>query len=849
MTQGSVFSVPRLPKPVRRVAELVREVLPEGRPLPDDTWKAHYAVILVVLWFHLPVILVGAAYTGREFAAGALAVAPVAAVAAVASPPVWGRRVAATLATLGLVTASAVLVHLTDGAIETHFHFFVVVALASSYHDWTPLLGAIGFVAAEHGIVGVIAPHSVYDHSDAVMHTWRWAAIHAMFITLAAAASLLGWRVTEKAQDAERQLMDRVSDLATRDELTGLANRRFLHAKIDELANERASRVGIDDDETFSLILLDIDDFKVINDSLGHVAGDALLVSAGERLVRVIGAAGMVARLGGDEFAVLVWRGGKRAATRLAERIVAVFHDEFVIAGGPVRRHASLGVAVAGRGSSASVLLRDADLAMYAAKAAGKGMVAVYSTEMLATVQQRLQLENHLRHALDRGEMSVHYQPVVEAASGEVIAVEALMRWTHPSWGEVLPSTFIPVAESSGVISQLGEWVLRRACTDVLALSADRSKPLRVAVNVSVRQLQDSRFADLVRSVLEETGLPGADLTIEVTESLGITEDLDTTRTLAELDDLGIKLSLDDFGTGHSSLARLRTLPFSELKIDRSFTAEIQDDGECGPIITAILAMARALGLNVIAEGVERAGQAAALKRIGCDAMQGFLFGHPVPVHELRHRVSEWGTSERPLAMRGPRIRNLLDQLNATNSADGEGLGYLVRAALAELVEHNGLATMYLTQVDLAAGTQQVVCAHWESSLVPEELLVDWEDTLCRRALSSGPLYTTDVVRSFPGNAVAASVSLRTFITAPLRSSDGELQGTLCGASCALVPLDADVRALFAALANIFEDHLAVLFKELRPIRLGRGARPANGQSDWAGAVGAAISHSVSLPK
>nr|MBA3266164.1 diguanylate cyclase [Nocardioidaceae bacterium] len=489
MTQGSVFSVPQLPKPVRRVAAFVREVLPDGRPLPDDTWKAHHAVILVVLWFHLPVVLIAAAYTGREFAAGVLAVAPVAAVAVVASPPVWGRRVAATLATLGLVTASAVLVHLTGGVIETHFHFFVVVALASSYHDWAPLLSTIGFVAAEHGIVGAIAPHSVYDHSDAAMHPWRWAAIHAMFITLTAAAGLLGWRATEKAQDAERQLMDRVSDLATRDELTGLANRRFLHAKIDELANERASRVGIDDDETFSLILLDIDDFKVINDSLGHVAGDALLVSAGERLVRVIGAAGMVARLGGDEFAVLVWRGGKRAATRLAERIVAVFHDEFVIAGGPVRRHASLGVAVAGWGSSASVLLRDADLAMYAAKAAGKGMVAVYSTEMLATVQQRLQRENHLRHALDRGEMSVHYQPVVEAASGEVLAVEALLRWTHPSWGDVLPSTFIPLAESSGAISQLGEWVLRRACTDVMVLSADRSKPLRVSVNVSVRQL------------------------------------------------------------------------------------------------------------------------------------------------------------------------------------------------------------------------------------------------------------------------------------------------------------------------------------------------------------------------
>jgi len=849
---------------LRRVGQMVHAALPEGRPLPEGTWQAHHAVILLVLWLHVPAVLLVAVGTGHGVVTVALAGAAVAGTAALASAPTWGRRTAAALATLGLVTASALLVHLTSGMIEMHFHFFVVVALASSYHDWVPLLCAIGFVGAEHGIVGIVAPQSVYDHADAAEHPWRWAAIHALFVALAAAGGLLGWRAVERAQDGERQLMATVSDLATRDALTGLPNRRLLHTRMEELTAEETGPSGAAEDESYSLILLDLDDFKVVNDSLGHVAGDALLVAMAERLVRVVGEDGLSARLGGDEFAVLLWRGGRTAATALAERIVAATHEEVLLDGRPVLTRASIGVAVGTKGLDASSVLRNADLAMYAVKAAGKGKVAVYSPEMLAAAQRRLDLENHLRHAIARDELHVHYQPLVEAASGEVMGVEALARWTHPSWGEVSPSAFIPVAEGSDVIAQLGEWVLRRACSDVVALSAGRSRPLRLSVNVSMRQLRHPGFAGTVQDVVAESGLAFADLTLEVTESLVMTEDEATTRTLGELAGLGVRLSLDDFGTGHSSLARLRALPFSELKIDRAFTSELRDDGDCGPMVTAILAMARALGLTVVAEGVERAAQAAGLKRLGCDVLQGFLFAYPMPVEELRRgglgsplpaaatalggvgapdRVGApggVGTSDgvppaggvgasgpdRTASDREPRVLALVDRLAGRAPADAADLDRLLRGALAELVRTTGLETMYLTRVDLAGRTQQVlVCSG--SDLVPEGLQLDWEDTLCRRALTDGPLYTTDVVRSFPNHDASAELGLRTFVTAPLHSRSGELQGTLCGASSALVPLDGEVRTLIQVLAAAFETHLPALFDQLAPAVRGTDAELA----------------------
>jgi diguanylate cyclase (GGDEF)-like protein len=431
---------------------------------------------------------------------------------------------------------------------------------------------------------------------------------------------------------------------ACHDPLTGLANRMVLHQRLEEML--QATSTG--SECAAALIVLDLDDFKVVNDSLGHVTGDALLVAAADRLSTVTGEEGIVIRLGGDEFAVLMNTADETDAVRLGERILAEFHRDFRVQRHTVRTTASVGITVEGAIADKADLLRNADLAMYAAKSAGKGKLAVYRREMLDQARQHLDLTNHLRHAIERQEMHVAYQPIVDADTGDLRALEALLRWDHPAWGAVAPETFIPAAERSGTILLLGEWVLRTACRDARQLADRHGRDVRMAVNVSARQLQSLDFVTVVQSALDDSGLHPALLTLEVTESL-LMEHHHSIVVLHRLHQLGVHLAIDDFGTGHSSLARLRMLPVTDLKIDRAFIKEITP-GDCGPIITAVLAMGHALGLNVVAEGVETQMQLQALTGLQCDAIQGYLISPPVPLSGLRLDTMPWMVNTFPCA-------------------------------------------------------------------------------------------------------------------------------------------------------------------------------------------------------
>ena len=812
---GSVLRRGCVPGVGARLIEL-RRALPEGRALPQSTWQAHHRVVLTVLWLHLPALLGLALVVGHPVPHAFVLLAPVLVAAVVGSRTGRSRQLSASVTTLGLVIASAVLVHLTHGTIESHFHFFVVVALAASYHDWTPLICAILFVGLEHGVVGVLFPTSVYDHGSAAQAPWTWAGIHAFFVALAAGAGLLGWRATESAQDRERSTLARVAEMAETDPLTGLANRRALQRHLDgwpRTGDPGAGDVG----PRVAVALLDLDDFKVVNDSLGHAAGDEVLRTTANRLQAVVRGRGLVARLGGDEFAVLV-TGGLDELDTLAAGIADAVNEPLEILGREVWCGGSVGVAAARTPEEAEFVLRNADLAMYAAKERGKGQVAFYSPQMLAGVQRRLDLENHLRHAIDRGELAVHYQPIVASSSAEVVGLEALARWHHPTMGTISPEAFIPAAESTGFIVAMGDWVLRTACADAVRLSRGRSQPLRMSVNITVRELREPGFVSRVRAAVDETGIAPGSLTLEVTEGLVMTADRIAEKALDALSDMGVRLALDDFGTGHSSLARLRSLPFSELKIDRAFTAEIGVDDTAGPLVAAVVAMAHALGLSVVAEGVERPAQADSLRRAGCDALQGFLFAAPVPSESLVASLAAPSPAgDRNDDALAPHLVQVVDDLAlaAAQASSGGELVTRIRETLTLLAGVTGLEALYLTTVDVEADHQHVLLASSGNRHVPEGLTATWQGSLCRQALSTGVDYSTHVARDLPGVGAAEVLGLRTFVVTPLWSPDGELVGTLCGAASGAAPLGADERFVLRLLARALEKNLDLLTEHL----------------------------------
>lgn len=438
----------------------------------------------------------------------------------------------------------------------------------------------------------------------------------------------------------ERRRSDqKIAFLATHDSLTGLPNRALFSERASRsIARSRETGIGL------ALLFIDLEQFKRLNDAQGHMVGDAALVAVAAELRARIGVDDTVARIGGDEFVVILTGqdDAARAATRFATDIKARLGRPLHVPDRDVSLTASVGISLfPAHGDSVGELLRHADAAMYVAKSRGRNDFVFFSPEMGVAAAERLDLENHLARALALGQLELHYQPQVGLASGTTVGVEALLRWRHPSWGLVPPATFIPIAEESGLILAIGEWVLRTACAQNKSWQEAGLPRLPVAVNISPAQLRQAGFVESVSRVMAETGLDPRYLELEITESMVTSRTESMVARLKALRALGVLLSIDDFGTGYSNLGYLTAFALDRLKIDQSFIRDLPSDPNASSIVGAIMAMGRSLGLRIMAEGVETAEQADFLRGIGCDDAQGFLYGRPTDAEEFERLLRD----------------------------------------------------------------------------------------------------------------------------------------------------------------------------------------------------------------
>ncbi|MDQ1436822.1 MAG: hypothetical protein QOK43_451 [Acidimicrobiaceae bacterium] len=439
---------------------------------------------------------------------------------------------------------------------------------------------------------------------------------------------------------------------ANHDELTGLPNRALV---LDRLGHAMA-RVAREDGHV-CVLFVDLDRFKSINDSLGHSVGDEVLVRVAERLHMAVRPSDTVGRLSGDEFVVVCEDLAVADAMRIAERVADAVSAPIQLYGRDLVLTASVGLASAHPTAKAEDVLRDADVAMYRAKERGRARIEVFDETIRAQMLARIEMEQALRRAIAGGELRLHYQPVIDTESARLVAIEALVRWEHPEFGLLAPDLFIPLAEEAGLIIPLGRWVIEEACRQLAVWRAECSPlgSVRVSVNLSARQFGDAGLVELVRSTLQAFRLPGSSIGFEVTESVLMDEAEAAAETLRRLKGLGVHLSIDDFGTGYSSLSYLQLFPVDCVKVDRSFVARMGDGGGNDVIVSAVISLARALGLDVVAEGVETEAQWRALSSLGCGSVQGFLFSRPKPPSELAADYSSGMTKPRcSSAMRNP---------------------------------------------------------------------------------------------------------------------------------------------------------------------------------------------------
>lgn len=586
------------------------------------------------------------------------------------------------------------------------------------------------------------------------------------------------------------QLLATAQRSAITDPLTGLANRRLLLDRLGQ-ALARQTRSG----GTLAAVFLDLDDFKAINDSVGHELGDEVLVRVSQRLSATVrrqdtiarasttGAGSdqhhTVARLGGDDFVMLLEGLSDPAdAAGVAERILHDLRAPLVVDGHRLSLDASLGISVAKGGESRvpTDFLRDADTAMYVAKQAGKGRYEIFETEMHLQVLRRTSLVRDLRSAVSEDQLRLLYQPQIDVASGRMVGVEALVRWEHPERGLLTPDRFIPLAESTGMVVAIDDWVLREACAQMRAWDAAGLGPLGVAVNMSAQRLVSGDLAGTIAEALRETAAEPARLEIELTETVAVEPDSDAVRAISRVRALGVSVAIDDFGMGHSALSRLQTFPVDRLKIDKSFVAPLTHGTAGGSIAGAMIAMARTLDLAIVAEGVETTQQLASLRDLGCQSVQGYLFSRPVPPTQIPRLAQD----QSDFALKWS--QSVED--GAASEAQRQANEPLVWSLLSELQRLTGLDTTYLTRLDSAGDAQHITHSRNTAMLdIPEGMRVDWSDTLCQHALEQGINYTDDVPTTFPDSEAAATLGLQTYVTVPLTNSDGDLEGTLCGAS------------------------------------------------------------------
>jgi diguanylate cyclase (GGDEF)-like protein len=507
----------------------------------------------------------------------------------------------------------------------------VVICSAHTDYDWTEVVARLGHSDKLLVLRKPAEPIEVLQCATALSRKWeneRLVKDHVGRLE-----EVITVR-THGLEAANRQLRH----LATHDALTGLPNRVLLD---DRLA--QAMALADRDKRSFALMVCDLDRFKLINDSLGHRAGDELLQEVGRRLSAVARTADTVARFGGDEF-VLVGSSlaGAEDAMQLAARAIEALRAPVRIAGIDVHASPSIGIALYPEdGASIEALLAHADAAMYAAKHQGRGSVQRYLPGMHAGIEDRVQMESELHQAIELKQFELHYQPKVDTRTGVVRSAEALIRWAHPSRGLVSPADFIPLAEECGLIGAIGEWVIREACRQARAWQEEGVPSLRISVNLSASQFREVGLVDSIRRALDDVGLPARYLEVELTESAVMSDPEQSVAILEQLSAMGVLVSVDDFGTGYSSMSYLRRFPIDKLKIDRVFINEIASRPEDASIVRAIVSLAHSLNLKVVAEGVETPAQLDFLKTAGCDEYQGYHYSRPLPADQFERLIRD----------------------------------------------------------------------------------------------------------------------------------------------------------------------------------------------------------------
>jgi diguanylate cyclase (GGDEF)-like protein len=466
-----------------------------------------------------------------------------------------------------------------------------------------------------------------------VLAQQHWTAGIGIKLLLSVAIWLLLSDVLAARTTRGRTNTKRLMAQANTDQLTGLASRLLLSDRIERLGTTPESSRS-------SLLFIDLDGFKTVNDTYGHAAGDELLVAVAERVRSTLRDGDLAARLGGDEFAVLLEGSDVIKATQVSNRMLSVLSGPISLTRGRVAVTASIGIVEIVPSATAEQVLRDADLAMYEAKSAGRNRLSIYERDMQSRMTGRLELETELRDALEADQFEVHYQPVVHMGTRAIVGAEALLRWRHPRRGLLLPEEFLATSEEIGLMEPLGDWILRQACHQAQQWqSIDPARAFTMAVNLSAPEMFAADLGVRVAQALEKAELPGKSLVLEITERVIMTDAALTRQRLEELRSLGVRIAVDDFGTGYSSLAYLREFPIDILKIDRSFVTPLGSDPQSLALLRSIVAIADALVLDVIVEGVETAAQAGILSGLGCHIAQGFHFGRPVSAQEFGRRL------------------------------------------------------------------------------------------------------------------------------------------------------------------------------------------------------------------
>jgi diguanylate cyclase (GGDEF)-like protein len=618
---------------------------------------------------------------------------------------------------------------------------------------------------------------------------------------------LLTTRDISERKILEEQLRHR----AFHDPLTSLGNRTLFRDRVEH-AVVRSARSP----QELAVMVIDLDGFKGVNDSLGHAAGDRLLKEVASRLRASVRPGDTVSRMGGDEFAILLEGTTEADAITVAQRIINRLRAPIEIEGKEIVAQGSVGISV---GSTAEVgaeeLQRSADLAMYVAKSKGKGRYAVFEPSMHKQAKAKVELESDLRRGLRERELVLHYQPIVELPTGRISGAEALVRWNHPERGMVPPMEFIPVAEESDLVVELGRYVLQDACREAKRFQAQYpTEPgFTISVNVAARQLTSPWLVREVERALEDSGIEPSTLVLEITEGALMGDTNAIIPTLHALKDLGVQLAIDDFGTGWSSLSRLRSFPVDKVKIDRSFVSEIMAAGEDAPIVAATIAMAHSLHLKVVAEGVETAEQLACLHHLECEEVQGYLLARPMPAAALDELLLEPGGLLEGASAMEPGLltaseRELMGVV-ADAVQDADGVGDLVRPVLSELHRVAGVDAVYLTEILWEDLTQRVAYAVDTPDLrVPEGALWPWPDSPCAEMLGGGSKLRRDVPQAFAGHPVCDRIGATAIVTVPVKTPDGKVFGTLCAVSATPGQLKDSTVVLFDLFARLLVEHV-----------------------------------------